>query len=59
MNSRHLSNSMWGEALSLLEQADRLHRQCFRPAAAQAPARESPVDEPIRSQSTWRCRCRR
>jgi HSP20 family molecular chaperone IbpA len=44
MNSRNLSNLMWGEALSLLEQADRLHRQFFRPAAAQAPAWEPPVD---------------
>ena len=35
MNSRNLSNLMWGEALSLMEQADRLHRQFFRPAAAQ------------------------
>ena len=44
MNSRNLSNLMWGEALSLLEQADRLHRQFFRPAAAQSPAWEPPVD---------------
>jgi len=44
MNSRNLSNLMWGEALSLLEQADRLHRQFFRPAATQAPAWEPPVD---------------
>ena len=44
MNSRNLSNLMWGEALSLMEQADRLHRQFFRPTAAQAPAWEPPVD---------------
>ena len=44
MNSRDLSNLMWGEALSLMEQADRLHRQFFRPAAAVAPAWEPPVD---------------
>jgi HSP20 family molecular chaperone IbpA len=44
MNSRNLSNLMWGEALSLLEQADRLHRQFCRPAAALAPAWEPPVD---------------
>ncbi|HWA12724.1 MAG TPA: Hsp20/alpha crystallin family protein [Burkholderiales bacterium] len=49
MNSRDLSRLMWGEALSLLEQADRLHRQFFQPAAlppgrAQAPAWEPPVD---------------
>ena len=36
---------MWGEALSLLEQADRLHRQFFRVAEAQsAYAWEPPVD---------------
>ncbi|HEX4984557.1 MAG TPA: Hsp20/alpha crystallin family protein [Burkholderiales bacterium] len=44
MNSRELSNLMWGEALSLLEQADRLHRQFCRPAAAAVPAWEPPVD---------------
>jgi HSP20 family protein len=44
MNSRDLSNLMWGEALSLLEQADRLHRQFCRPAAALALAWEPPVD---------------
>ena len=44
MKSRDLSNLMWGEALSLLEQADRLHRQFCRPAAALAPAWEPPVD---------------
>ena len=30
MKSRDLRSLMWGEALSLLEQADRLHRQFFR-----------------------------
>ena len=44
MTSRDLSNLMWGEALSLLEQADRLHRQFCRPVAAAAPAWEPPVD---------------
>ena len=44
MTSRDLSNLMWGEALSLLEQADRLHRQFCRPVAALAPAWEPPVD---------------
>jgi len=44
VNSRDLSRLMWGEALSLLEQADRLHRQFFQPAAAYAPAWEPPVD---------------
>jgi len=36
---------MWGEALSLLEQAERLHRQFFRVAGAEsAHAWEPPVD---------------
>jgi HSP20 family molecular chaperone IbpA len=36
---------MWGEALSLLEQADRLHRQFFRVAGSEsAHAWEPPVD---------------
>jgi HSP20 family molecular chaperone IbpA len=36
---------MWGEALSLLEQADRLHRQFFRVAGAESThAWEPPVD---------------
>lgn len=44
MTSHDLSRLMWSEALTLLEQADRLHRQFCRPAAAQAPAWEPPVD---------------
>ena len=45
MTSRDFSKLMWGEALSLLEQADRLHRQFCRPAmAARSPAWEPPVD---------------
>lgn len=44
MNSRDLSRLMWSEALSMLEQADRLHRQFFQPAAAQVPTWEPPVD---------------
>ena len=35
---------MWSEALSLLEQADRLQRQFFRPPTAEARAWEPPVD---------------
>ena len=35
---------MWSEALSLLEQADRLQRQFFRPPSADARAWEPPVD---------------
>lgn len=44
MTSRELSNLMWGEALSLLEQADRLHRQFCRPDAGRPNVWEPPVD---------------
>ena len=44
MSSRDLSRLMWSEALSLLDQADRMHRQFFRPAAARAPTWEPPAD---------------
>ncbi len=44
MSSRDLSRFMWSEALSLLDQADRLHRQFVRPAAARVPTWEPPVD---------------
>jgi HSP20 family protein len=40
MNSRNIHNWKWGEALSMLEQADRLRRQFFRmePHAWEPPA---------------------
>ncbi len=44
MNSSDLSRFMFSEALSLLDRADRLHRQFFRPAAARVPTWEPPVD---------------
>ncbi len=44
MNSKDLTRFMWSEALSLMDQADRLHRQFFRPAAARVPTWEPPVD---------------
>jgi HSP20 family molecular chaperone IbpA len=44
MNSRDLSQFMWSEALSLLDRADRLHRQFVRPLAARGPTWEPPVD---------------
>ncbi|HEX7810867.1 MAG TPA: Hsp20/alpha crystallin family protein [Burkholderiales bacterium] len=53
MNSRDLSRLMWNEALSMLEQADRLHRQFFQPAAAQAPAWEPPVDVIESAENVW------
>jgi HSP20 family protein len=45
MRSRDLQSLMWGEALSLLERAERLQRQFFR-AGSSAAARnwEPPVD---------------
>ena len=53
MTSRDLSRLMWSEALSLLEQADRLHRQFIRPAAAAAPAWEPPVDIVETADAVW------
>jgi HSP20 family molecular chaperone IbpA len=44
MTAQDLSRLMWGDALSLLDRADRLHRQFFRPAAARVPTWEPPVD---------------
>lgn len=44
MTSRDLNRMMWSEALTLLEQADRLHRQFCRPAAARASVWEPPID---------------
>ena len=41
MNSRDLHARMWGEALSMLEQADRLRRQFFR---MESHAWEPPAD---------------
>lgn len=53
MTSRDLSRLMWSEALSLLEQADRLHRQFVRPAMAKAPAWEPPVDVVESADAVW------
>lgn len=46
MRSRDFSSWMWGEAVSLLEQAERLQRQFFRmgTSAADAHVWEPPVD---------------
>ena len=44
MTAKDLSRLMWGDALSLLDRADRLHRQFFRPAAARVPTWEPPID---------------
>src|ERR1700674_2754894 len=46
MRQRNSSNWMWAQALDLLDQADRLHRQFFEPAPAQngTPCWQPPVD---------------
>jgi HSP20 family protein len=44
MRSRDLSSWMWEDALSLLEQAERLHRQFFHASAAEPCCWEPPVD---------------
>lgn len=46
MRPRDSNNWMWAQALELLDQADRLHRQFFEPAPAQhgTPCWEPPVD---------------
>ena len=46
MRSRDLHSLMWGEALTLLERAERLQRQFFRisPSSASARTWEPPVD---------------
>jgi HSP20 family molecular chaperone IbpA len=53
MTARDLSRLMWSEALSLLEQADRLHRQFIRPVGAEAPAWEPPVDIVESADAVW------
>ena len=42
--SRDPSSWMWSDALSLLEQAEQLHRQFFRVSPADAQCWEPPVD---------------
>ena len=44
MRSRDLSSWMWDDALSLLEQAERLHRQFFRAGSGASRCWEPPVD---------------
>jgi HSP20 family protein len=47
MKTRDLRNWMWGDALELLERADRLHRQFFQPVpktGAAKPVWQPPVD---------------
>jgi HSP20 family protein len=45
MKNRFPMTSMWAQALEMLDQADRLHRQFFHPGTqASAPSWEPPVD---------------
>lgn len=46
MSIHDLDNRIWAEALELLNRADRLHRQFFKPTAigTQRPVWEPPVD---------------
>lgn len=44
MNTRDLRNWMWGDALELLERAERLNRQFFQPTSR--PAGSKPVWQP-------------
>jgi len=44
MGPRDLSTWMWGDALSLLDQAERLHRQFVRASLSEARCWEPPVD---------------
>ncbi|HEX4597221.1 MAG TPA: Hsp20/alpha crystallin family protein [Burkholderiaceae bacterium] len=44
MGPRDLSTWMWGDALSVLEQAERLHRQFVRASLTEARCWEPPVD---------------
>src|SRR5258708_19223616 len=44
MGPRDLSTWMWGDALSLLEQAERLHRQFVRAHVSEAQCWEPPID---------------
>jgi HSP20 family molecular chaperone IbpA len=44
MGPRDLSTWMWGEAMSMLEQADRLHRHFVRASLSEAQSWEPPID---------------
>jgi HSP20 family molecular chaperone IbpA len=44
MRSRDLSSWMWGDALSMLDQAERLQRQFFQACAADPQRWEPPID---------------
>ncbi|MVW70909.1 MULTISPECIES: Hsp20/alpha crystallin family protein [unclassified Bordetella] len=44
MRSRDFSSWIWGDALSLLEHAERLHRHALRAGANDSPHWEPPID---------------
>lgn len=45
MQSRNRRQAMWAEALAMLDEAERLHRQFFRPGqTSETPSWEPPVD---------------
>jgi len=44
MRSRDFSSQLWGDALALLEQAERLHRRLLHAGPADAACWEPPVD---------------
>lgn len=44
MASRKLESWMWGEAVHVLDRADRLQRHFFRPGAGRQPQWQPPVD---------------
>ncbi|HET6726376.1 MAG TPA: Hsp20/alpha crystallin family protein [Gammaproteobacteria bacterium] len=54
MESRDLENRMWAEACEMLERAERLQRQFFRPAVrARRPVWEPPVDIYETQRALW------
>ncbi|HET7370411.1 MAG TPA: Hsp20/alpha crystallin family protein [Gammaproteobacteria bacterium] len=54
MDSRDLENRMWAEACEMLERAERLQRQFFRPAVrARRPVWEPPIDIYETDQALW------
>ena len=53
MRSRRPGAWMWGQALELLENAERLQRQFFQPGAGQAGSWEPPVDVVQSGEDLW------
>jgi HSP20 family protein len=54
MKSRFAMTSMWAQALEMLEEADRLHRQFFLPGGqSSVPSWEPPVDVVEADNEIW------